>query len=345
MPNGTKVLELDKMENQNPVVFQPSPPSKRKLKIALVIALIIGIIAVILAVTYVMGQSTVAVAAGTFETSTQNFELTNLSLFPPSVDLKADVVVRNPSSIEFTVNKYQADLYVKYGSEVYSIGAIDVADKSLPSNGYVTVPLTMHCGSEVISFLSAHSSDYKIVVSGTASVSGKYLFWTITNEGPVNIEQNAGSPISPIPTPDLPYIIPTLPPTPTPTLTPSSGVNIAISYILTTESNFTWSVGSGYTSTQQADSGKIFVEIKMTVQNNGYASFNTNPYYFYLVTDSIKYTPDSGTYLLDKWSTVDVLNGGTFVGTMLFQVPASASSFTLGYEQYLTTYNIIWTKI
>lgn len=91
----------------------------------------------------------------------------------------------------------------------------------------------------------------------------------------------------------------------------------------------------------------MFVQIFLIAGNNGYSSFNTNPGYFYLTSNNIKYSYDSGTYSVNtphKWSTVDVLNGGIFYGTILFEVPNSATSFTLGYERYLTPYNIIWTQ-
>jgi len=116
--------------------------------------------------------------------------------------------------------------------------------------------------------------------------------------------------------------VPTATPTPTPSPTPAA--NVAISYSLTTSTYYTWTGVSGTQYKEYADTGNTFVQITLTAKNNGYESFNTNPNYFYLITDNLKYTYDSGTYSVDtptKWSTVDILNSGTFTGTILFEVP------------------------
>jgi peptidylprolyl isomerase len=178
---------LGKMENQYPLP-PPPEPQKSKRKVIIVLSIVVCIIAAIILVTYVIAQSNVAAAASTFETSTQGFEVTNFSLFPPSVDANVNVVVENPSAIQFTVDRCQADVYVKCGSEVYSIGSMDVADKPLPPNGYVTIPIVLHCDSGVINFIAAHPSGYQVTMNGKVSVSGKYLFWTISNEKAINVE-------------------------------------------------------------------------------------------------------------------------------------------------------------
>jgi hypothetical protein len=137
-----------------------------------------------------------------------------------------------------------------------------------------------------------------------------------------------------------------IPPLPDYTATPSpvSVKHIAITYSISTKQSITWSGSSGYSYDVQADSGKMFVEVKMTITNNGYDSFNTNPYYFNLVANNVKYDHDANTYLVDDWDTVDILDGGTSQGTLVFQVPTSESSLSLGYERAFTTYNVVWTQ-
>jgi hypothetical protein len=130
--------------------------------------------------------------------------------------------------------------------------------------------------------------------------------------------------------------------TPIPTQIPSK--NIAVSYWMSEKQSITWSLTGGYSSDISADSGKIFVEISLTVKNNGYDSFNTNPYYFYLIADGVKYDVDSNIYLLDNWDTVDIMNGGKTQGSILFQVPSSAKTFALGYDALFKSYNIVWTE-
>ena len=104
-----------------------------------------------------------------------NVQITGLSLFPLSADLQVDYVFKNPSDIEFNVNSIKADILVESGSTVYSIGEIDVSDKVLTANGYVTIPATFHLSSDVITFLSEHSTGYDLLLSGKSSVSGKYF--------------------------------------------------------------------------------------------------------------------------------------------------------------------------
>lgn len=146
-----------------------------------------------------------------------------------------------------------------------------------------------------------------------------------------------------IPTPTATY---SPAPTPAPSSTPT--INIAVSYSLTTSPYYTWTGASGNQFKENADTGKTFVQITLTAQNNGYESFNTNPNYFYLTANNIRYTYDTGTYSIDtqtKWATVDVLNGGTFIGTILFEVPNTATDFSIGYDRYFTPYNIVWMRI
>jgi len=129
-------------------------------------------------------------------------------------------------------------------------------------------------------------------------------------------------------------------PSPNATATPLPSTNIAISYSVEQVQYIANEYGATF-----PDPGKVFLEVNVTIRNNGYsASFNTNPYYFNLVADNIKYSYDVATFSLNKWDTVDVLNNGTYNGILVFQVPQSVTSSTLGYEAFYPTFNIIWTK-
>jgi hypothetical protein len=60
----------------------------------------------------------------------------------------------------------------------------------------------------------------------------------------------------------------------------------------------------------------------MTIKNNGYKeSVNTSPCSFGVTIYNVRYSSDFATYSLGKWDTVDVLNGGTHAGTVVFQIP------------------------
>jgi hypothetical protein len=101
---------------------------------------------------------------------------------------------------------------------------------------------------------------------------------------------------------------------------------------------------SGYSS--EPDSGKIFLVVNMTIKNNGYDKFSTNPFYFSAIANNVKYDIDSSTYSIeDSLDSVDILDGGTLNGILVFQLPQSTSSgYVLSYESF-TTYNIIWNKV
>jgi len=143
--------------------------------------------------------------------------------------------------------------------------------------------------------------------------------------------------------PNAPTPSPT--PTPTPTPSPTPFQNIDISYTMSTKPYVVWYGYSGTPYEEYPDAGKVWLEVNMTISNTGYESFYTNPNYFYVIADGIKYTYDSIIYTLDCWDNVDILDGGTYSGTLMFQIPTSANSVSVGYERSYVTYNITWIKL
>jgi hypothetical protein len=148
---------------------------------------------------------------------------------------------------------------------------------------------------------------------------------------------------TPYSTPTTSINMPTITPSPMVTSSPTNK-SVTISYTMVTKQSFVWIDPIGTSQVQQADSGKVFLELDMTIENNGYDRFDTNPYYFKAFADNVKYTVDIYTFYQNKWAKVFVLNGETFGGTLLFQIPESASSYAVSYEAVLSNYNIIWTK-
>lgn len=141
----------------------------------------------------------------------------------------------------------------------------------------------------------------------------------------------------------IPTLKPTIKPTPTSTPThaptPTPSINIAISYSNETVQSIVEPLGVDYPK-----SGKVFLVVNMTIRNNGYDRFSANTFYFHVIVDKVNYNVDRETYVVNNWNTTDVLNGGIFKGTLVFQIPANATSFTLGYG-LLANYNIVWTEI
>ncbi len=125
----------------------------------------------------------------------------------------------------------------------------------------------------------------------------------------------------------------------------SQGPNLAISYSIESVN----SIPSHYDYFATPDSGNVFLKATVTIKNNGYDDpFSTNQLYFHVIADDdIKYNVDlMGDSALDEWQIVDVMDGGTYKGTMVFQVPATTTSVTMSYEPIsLTDYNIIWSEV
>jgi hypothetical protein len=143
---------------------------------------------------------------------------------------------------------------------------------------------------------------------------------------------------------DVPDTIPTPTPVYKPQPTPKQSITISYYDPVTSESLY-WTSSNGLTYEDKADSGKVFLTVVINIYNDGYYSFNTNPNYFNVTVDYVDYSYDSATYLLDKWSTFDVLNGGEYTGTMVFQVPSSATYFSLHYARAGKDYNISYKPI
>ncbi|XHH10460.1 MAG: DUF4352 domain-containing protein [Candidatus Bathyarchaeia archaeon] len=97
-----------------------------------------------------------------------------------------------------------------------------------------------------------------------------------------------------------------------------------------------------YGLTDTPNPGNVWLVINMTITNKGYNSFNTNPNYFTVTINNIKYSYDAETFSYGNWNTVDILDGGSFNGSLVFQVPSSTTTFTLNYERFGVNYNIVY---
>ncbi len=117
-----------------------------------------------------------------------------------------------------------------------------------------------------------------------------------------------------------------------------NSLGIIISYSLKTATQ----IGSDYPSLPS--SGDIFLIVSFNIENNGYSSFNTNPFYFSVITNNIKYNYSADSYLLDnQLKIVDILNGGTLKGDLAFEVPANSTDFQIQYNG-LGGFNIQWVR-
>lgn len=151
--------------------------------------------------------------------------------------------------------------------------------------------------------------------------------------------------MNPEPTTEPEVIEPTREPESTPepdTLDePQSSANVTIQY--------TWIWGKslvGTYGTVEADPGKVFLSVHMTIKNNGYDSFSTDPSYFYVIvngiSDSVKCSYESRTYTSENWNNTIISNGETFKGRLHFQVPDSWLFLEFEYKATSGNFNVVW---
>lgn len=179
---------MKKNETPTATEIPPSPTTlpARKSRKGLVIAVVLIVIVIgAVASTYFIADANISAAINSCTTSVGDYRITNFTLFPPSVDMEVDLVISNPSDVNLRLNEFQADIFIEYGgaNTTITLGSVDVHDKSLPAKGHVSVPATISAGTTLISFLATHlSGGYAVVVSGTLSFSGTWIFWTITKQ-------------------------------------------------------------------------------------------------------------------------------------------------------------------
>jgi hypothetical protein len=116
---------------------------------------------------------------------------------------------------------------------------------------------------------------------------------------------------------------------------------IVITYSATTLTE----IGSGFlSSTPTAEN--VYLVLDMTVENQGYNTFSTNPFYFSVIIDNVKYKSSFLSYDLDnELKAVDVLDGGKVEGALAFEVPTTVtlSGFQAVYQAF-SNFNVEWIK-
>jgi hypothetical protein len=121
----------------------------------------------------------------------------------------------------------------------------------------------------------------------------------------------------------------------TATATPTSTPEVDIEYSATTTSQLN--------QFETAGSGNVYLILDLDIENKGYDSFTTNPVYFYVVVNNVRY---GFTGIENQIQIVDLLNGGKISGEVAFEVPQNVMS--LGYQPIYDTgwqqYNVKWIK-
>ncbi len=136
--------------------------------------------------------------------------------------------------------------------------------------------------------------------------------------------------------------------TPTVTPTPQPTEQIMVSYSTQTFSKlYPYGYHDGtanFVDTPKA--GNKFLMVNVTVTNHGYLKFDTydNMLRFHVVADNIQYDFDAETFIVNQWDSVDILNGGSFKGVLVFQIPETATNYSLTYENGYPRYNVVLTQ-
>ena len=136
---------------------------------------------------------------------------------------------------------------------------------------------------------------------------------------------------------------------PSPHSTASQKRHIEIQYSFTIMDEVECSIGD-YDYEVRAGRGKHFVVVSMTITNNGYDKFNTSPYSFKLIQDNIKYNIHLNGLSIagHEWESVDVMDGGTFRGALMFETPSEWETYSLSNEAYTSSlrhFDIVWKEV
>jgi len=137
--------------------------------------------------TYYFAELEVTRAAKNIEIEIGTFEISNIKLLPPTIEGIVRIFFENPSQIDLTIDNFSVEVYVKSGDLQYFLGNATEINRIIPSNGITSIPIEILARFGVVELIL--KNDYDVVLSGVMIVSGKYLFWTITNEQTIVIEK------------------------------------------------------------------------------------------------------------------------------------------------------------
>jgi len=113
------------------------------------------------------------------------------------------------------------------------------------------------------------------------------------------------------------------------------GMASATQYV---ELNYHAEQQTNHISVMTPDVGKTFLLVNIAITNYGYEDVFTNPNYFYVEVNNVRYGYDSASFLLKDLSmpildtNAHLADGGQISGYLVFQVPADAKRLTLIYD-------------
>jgi len=95
----------------------------------------------------------------------------------------------------------------------------------------------------------------------------------------------------------------------------------------------------------EAKPGYVYLVLDLHIENQGYDSFSTNPLFFYVVVNNVKYSAAFVMGLESELKAVDLLDRGKTAGKIAFEVlpEVSSAGYQIRYEAF-RKYNIEWVK-
>ena len=79
----------------------------------------------------------------------------------------------------------------------------------------------------------------------------------------------------------------------------------------------------------------------ITIKNEGYSSFSTNPVKFFVTMGEKQYSYSASfTPTFGNWKNTTIANHATYSGTLIFNTPYTTDPFTISYND--STYNIAY---
>jgi hypothetical protein len=124
----------------------------------------------------------------------------------------------------------------------------------------------------------------------------------------------------------------------------------------TSAANTTQFINVSYTSTiasqigtgnlaDHPEAGCVYLIVNMSIQNNGYESFEIYPWTdLFVVVDGVAYFKAIVKQLGNQLPGIlKVIDGGTLTGNLAFEVPEGATTFSMRYEGF-SDYNIRWVQ-
>jgi len=95
-----------------------------------------------------------------------------------------------------------------------------------------------------------------------------------------------------------------------------------------------------------AGPGYTYLVVSLDIEDNGYSSFSTNPFYFLVTANKVEYAP-VGVGLEDELRYIELLDGGKICGKLVFRLPKEVTNtgYQLKYKyQDWGIINVEWIK-